>query len=57
MGDSIAVQDLRGYKVNQEYDYADGYHQPTEESQIGLFQLISCFSVRQHLKELNIDCQ
>lgn len=57
MGDSIVLKDLWSNNVNQEYDHTDCDHQPTEESQIGLFQLVSGFSVRKHLKGLNIDCQ
>jgi hypothetical protein len=57
MGDSIVLKDLWSNNINQEYDYADCNHQPTEESKVGLLQFVSGFSIRQHLKGLNIDCQ
>jgi hypothetical protein len=39
------TQDLRGHNVYQEYDDANGDHKPTEESKVGLFQLVSRFSI------------
>jgi hypothetical protein len=57
MSDSIVTHDLRGYRINDKYDHTDGNHQPTEESKVGLFQLVSGFSIRQHLKGLNTDRQ
>ena len=44
------TQDLRGHNVYQEYDHANGDHKPTEESNVGLSQLVSGFIIRKHLK-------
>jgi hypothetical protein len=39
------MQDLRCYNINQKYDDANGNHQPTEESKVGLSQFVSSFSI------------
>jgi hypothetical protein len=57
MGDSIVLKDLWSNNINQKYDHTDGDHQPTEESQIGLFQFVTGFSIRKHPKGLNIGYQ